>query len=518
MQAVNLPVPYMGLNTKYPLAMLKAPYAEGVINFNPINDGLVLRNGDSFYKTGNGANDNLDIVTIDDDNLVALSFDAAGLIYFRDVLANTLLFTSTTVGVGVYPNINPSFFHRYTFFWGCDAVRSDAGVWGTIGYTGLGATGKGAVPYKNRNYIINKDSTKYNYSEINAIAGFTHEVDLKDVSTTGANIACVTRITISDNVSTVDLLSFILFSGEVLFFSGTYPDSSTWAIVGRATIGKPLSYMSGIAYGADFIAFCTTGPTSLRDVFLKGDKYQAKGALGEEIFGLWKNILAVYSSSDSYPMKGVWDKRNNRVVIFFPGFYNTPDWIPSSYNGGTYFLIYDTDLNCWYLHFTTPTPGDSGSYFSTKGLAIFRDELYYLTDNTASFPGYEWIVMKKEGATDYDDQDPNAEGRSIPGYILSAPIVLNESQIQKCEGVEMIMENGFSSSVSVKIVGNLGQTETAAQSVIGTTSGIQSQYFNAGIESLLIQYELTSASVEDVSVGLNLYTVALWLSRGTSPR
>lgn len=517
MDPVTLPVPYMGFNQVYPLAIIRTPNAETLLNFNPTEGGLFLRHGDDEILLGGAGQPYLAIDLVEVENeLVSVLYDqTADTIVFKECPSETLLYTSPILA-GADALCNPGTFKKYTYFWGSDSVRSSAGVWGGIGYTGLGSTGIGSVAYKSRNYIINRDSTKYNYSEVNAISGFTHEVDLEGQSSSNSNIAIVARITIADNVSAVDLIAFVLFSGEVLFYSGNYPDSTTWGIVGRGTIGVPMSYMSGVAFGSDYIAFCQNGPTSLKDLFLKGDKQVQDPSFGAEISKIWKDV----SNIAGYRLPSVWDKQNERIIITLP-------FVPSidvndnpPYLSFPWFLIYNTRLQCWYLH--------RSSYIdrnSVAGIAIIREAnnyAVYFIQNGPFATTYSYSVSKKEGADDYVDRALDGTTYPIYGRIRSAPSALSESRVVKCEGMEMILQTGFvdqtTSPVNVTLIGNLGETETNTQNLTSTQTTIHSEYFNAGIESTFVQYELNVVSYADTEYGLDLYSTSLWVSKGTSPR
>ena len=49
--SANLPAPYGGIDQKTPIAVLKSPYCEELLNFNTTQAGLELRNGDTKYGT-----------------------------------------------------------------------------------------------------------------------------------------------------------------------------------------------------------------------------------------------------------------------------------------------------------------------------------------------------------------------------------------------------------------------------------------------------------------------------------
>ena len=332
MDPIPVPAPYGGLNDSIPKIALRSPECESLFNFNSTKEGISLRKGDSLYNgtrysPGTSVNINLATFCKYNDRLAFVPYYDSGTNQNHILEIDSYTISYSTAAIG-FANFYPQNFNNYLFLFSPDVaitpgIKFDGAAWTTIGYTGTGflPIGGGNV-FRSRNYIIQSNSNSYWYSRINAIDGALTKVDLAGIieSSSGTELSAISALTLSDQVTTTFIQCFIFSNGEILFYTGTYPDSDDWKLVGRARIGNLLSPRSStFSYQGDTIILSDSGIISLRDLFLKGSEQAVSLSINSKVQKEWTTIIKAiryYSHSPSGyiegNVKGVWDCRRRR--------------------------------------------------------------------------------------------------------------------------------------------------------------------------------------------------------------
>lgn len=508
MQPVPMPAPFKGIDEELPIIAVQSPYCESLINFNLMEQGAEVRNGDSIFSFMGGAprvygaGFTLYLHKYGDQYLFVSAYNTnTGQVEFWDVEAGTLAYSPA---VAASASFRSFYFNGYLFFLTPTAAHApgyyfNGAAWGAIGYTGISAAGAGAE-FHHRAYITKIGSAIYFYSDLYAITGAVHSVDLSTIIDSPASIVNLARITLSDNVSTQDLLAFVFSSGEVLFYSGNYPDSSDWTLAGHADISRPLYYNTGFQYQGDFIILTETGMISLRDLFLNGSGQAESLALSSKAEKTWREI-AVDEGVTAVGFKGVWDSVNQRIVIFTP------------INGAATEFIYDTSLKAWYFH--QPAPGLSDN-LGQRDAIFYKGKIYWASRRSGQA---NLIVWEKEGASGF--QDRNYDDASDVNYIydmISAPVSGGRAQVQVAGGMDVILETDLETVTDYYLIGDFGVLTQGPQKLPDLPSGVQKPNVNIGLESSFIQYRITGTTTSGKSVGLKMYGTNLWIEQGQAPR
>jgi hypothetical protein len=530
MDPVLLPPPYGGMNDRVPRVAIQFPQCESLINFNVNEGGVSVRAGDynigSAAKASTGFDETFQMAYFNNKILIFGVYNAS---YFRiyDYLGGAVAYTS---GLLADPQPLSSFtFKQYLFITTKSNVYYyDGTTYGLATYSPNTDLITGSV-YKARVYFTQYDSASYRYSEINAIAGTLHEVSLAGVSETASNIAIIAPISISDVVQSVNLLAFVFESGEVLFYSGTYPDSSDWTLVGSGKISSPISHNASIAFQGDVLIMCIGGVYSLREIFTSGNKHGSTLLYNADVNNLWIDTNKKQMNSYGYQLylntknnivSGVFDDINNRIIIL----YTASDASVSNAKDCLYF-IYNVSLNSWYVHQRELYPDDPLSSFCRCDILMYPSTngtvpLTMLTDDQTV------TVSIKEGATDYSPTDAYAE-RNLPSLdlasydyeVISAPLAAGRQYINNAVGLDVILETDMYEETDYRFIKDLGAEETAPQSLpVGPTDSIQKPFVNMGIEGVYVQYKISGTTARNKSIGLNIYGTNVWLANGSSPR
>ena len=515
MQPVPLPAPFLGVEESIPTISIQSPFCEYLLNFNPTQNGAELRHGDvKFNKVGGGVGTEIGIAMAPYSSTKLLLLTRQGATTeIIDVETGTV---EHTVGAVV-----PSFrlttlvFNNYLFFLNPDSANPgwyyNGSAYGNIGYTGSGFAPLGGNVFKKRAYIIQDSiSPIYWYSEISAISGALTQIDLSTVVSEKGSILIIAKITLADTVQSVVLQAFVISTGEVIFYSGSYPDSNDWEEVGRGKVGEILKTSLGLEYQGDYLIFCKTGVVSLRDLFLKGSGAAASLILNKAVKKTWQTYaIAAESAFETASgfLRAVWDRANERIIIFWPGVVNDAGVFDE--NAGSFQFIFDTVLKAWFFHISAGPGSD------TRPACYYKNKVLFATAGNENI-----MIYEKEGADDFTDRNYN--DLSDVGYdyeIISAPVTNGRAYVQQAVGLDVILNSDLFAETEYTLIKDLGVDETNPQVLSGVPEGtIQKPFVNMGIEGSYVQYKIAGTTVAGKSVGLQIYGTNLWIEQGASPR
>lgn len=527
MDPIPLSPPYLGVNQKVPIQALPSPYCENLLNFNSTLEGVTLRHGDS--KTLKitdtiGNKDPIGIFAYGTSNLFMFVLNSVtSMIDVYDVETAAVV-DSFASGGNFIINGYSLFFGGYFFFF-ADYVSSfsraySGAAWGAVGWTGASLNIHNGTVFKERAYLVQRNATYYWYTEIKAISGALNKVDLSTVISEFGYIAIITPIALADNVAVDNILAFVFFSGEILFYSGSYPNSSDWGLVGRAKIGSPLNYGSGIKYQGDYLVFHDGGVTSLRDLFLKGSEQAINLSVHANIASTWKSLIKEFRGSGGYGVnlayiEAAYDNINGRIIITFPRYLDSTGTIQV----GNFQFIFNTELTAWYFHQNFSVESLNVG-FLIQNIAFYKGKTYLLS-NAQAIDGTNdaFMILQKEGATGFADR--NIADTADVGFdyeIKSAPVASNRAYVQKGCAIDFIMKSDLYSQTNFYFVRDLGVETTTAQKMGTVPSTLQKPMANIGIEGSYIQYKVSGTTVTAKTVGLQMNSSNFWIEPGETPR
>lgn len=517
--SANLPAPYLGVQQTVPKAGLKSPYCENLFNFNSNAIGISLRHGDSKYKLldhGIGGIIAKRFAQYGNTKLFALAKSGADVSVW-DVDAGTV--STTLVGLGTY-SFATLFFNKYLFIFSSSALGAGtvyngaAGTFGAIGYTGPATAQYGGAVYKHRAYMILLNTASYSYSGIDAISGNCTTVDLSGIITNEATLSIIAPITISDQIASVVFLAFVFSTGEVIFYSGSYPDSDSWAEAGRAQIGQPLDYHSGMSYQGDFLVFCDSGVVSLRDLFLKGSEDAASLTVNSNIQTTWQNLIQAIRTAYTVPngplsapgigingqIAGVYDTKTQRIIISSPLYLDTAG-VPQY---GSFYFVFDTIRQSWKFH---------RSYGITNGvydITFYKNKVLIIDYNT------DMMVKTKEGATGYTDRNTNDTAEVNFDYdMLSAPIPFEKTADIEVAEIEPIMQSDLYTQTNWNLVADFGKQTSGNQPLTDQGVTVTKPAVNVGMHNITYcQVKMSGTTTSGKTVGLDLYSYNIWFNKG----
>lgn len=531
-KSANLPAPYLGQDSLTPTAVLKSPYCERLFNFNTTEAGISLRHGDDQWAKKD-VNTNGGVTT--ESFRAFIPYGASELFmcvgctgggvahrYYNistsgTKVATTVAHTSTTISTS--SEVFHTQFGGRVFTYGSSGGSDyyDGAAWGASTYSFPGSyVPVGGCAFKNRQYFIFKDSSSYGYSEISAVTGAVTEVPLASILSEPANLYVIAPITISNEVSSQQLLAFVFSSGEVLFYSGSYPNGSDWGLVGSGNIDIPLNYNSVISpYRGDSLVATRRGLYSLRDLFLRGSQDALNLVLSRPITPTWTELIdAVIGALGSGPERIaytqiVWWRAKNRLLVFIPRYLDSNGNLQT---GVTYFIM-DTLRGGWTQHRSFGFSGSGGG----NGLIIFKDKPLYCARNSAASTT-PLLIAEKEGSADFMDVQQLSATQTETNYdyeALMAPIPFPKTAVYETSQIEPILESDLYAETNYNLVVDFGRQTSGDQKTDAATTSVAKPAANVGMQNItFVQVKISGTTAADKEVGLELYSYNVWYSSG----
>ena len=514
-----LPPPYLGQSDRLPVAAMQNPYAEKFENFFSDGGTCQIRYGDRVTVTREGSAavyPTIGLASVRNKMFMVRDRGSPSRLTFYDVSypdgsfgAGTVVYTYSHAGDD---EIHTVFFRERLMWFGEFQLRpvngiveynSAANTWGLNTYTwGTITSPFGGAVHKNRAYFLNRNSTSYGYSEIDSISGPITEVNLRSVVSEDCFLYAIRSISLSEGIQQENVLAFIFSTGEVLVYSGSYPDSPSWQLVGRFMIPKPLYYNSVVDAKGDSYVMTEYCPVSLRDLFIKGADLALSEGIGLEIAYDWKNnVNALREAGTAFPFyNGVYDKINDRLVISFP-YYVQGESEDYTIQGWSNFFVYSYRTKSWSRIFCK---NDNVGVTKT---AYYANNVYYATgDGTVMLSNY-W------NDSDRQDQNFSQQQLAISARIKSAPLPTSKFGTNQIAGIEIILGTDIYNAVTVELIGDLGATTTGTQKTTGNGTNISKCFFNVGTNATYVQYDLKVESINSQQ-GTTVYATNIWFDSG----
>lgn len=526
---VPLPAPFKGVDSRTPLIALQSPSARTISNFHTAPEGLVLRRGDKKYNkitfaTGADASNRVLALTSYGDTkliLVAFSFFDSW-VRFYDADTGAVDQSVATVSTS---DVQTLYFNNYLYFFTNDLAwapgqvyNASAGTYGAIGYikkTGVAGLFRpfGGNVYKNRAYMLQKDEPAFWYSGIDEISGECPKRSLASLTNQPSNLSAICSFTLSDQVSAQEIQCFVFFNGEVLFYTGSYPDGSDWTSVGRAVIAPTLYFNSVITVGGDSYVLTDTGLYSMRALFAQGSEASSVNSFSENIDKEWTNLVSkirvatgIASGALDRFIKSAYDKVNSRIVIEFPYFL----LVDGTLTEGSTTFEYDISLGSWTVLYR-----NIDETYGSRDIVYYKNKLLQLWQN-ATTGAY---IAERETATGFTDRDVTDSLEIAYSYqVVSAPISNGKGLTQTFLGFDVFLESDLFTETNYRAIINLGVSNSAYQATTALTTGLQMPFVNVGAEGCYMQYEIIGQTAVSKTVGMTIYGFNIWKEDGQTTR
>lgn len=324
-QTKSLPAPTGGLNAKDPIADMNPSEAPIMTNWFPTPGSVDIRNGYATHATGAGLTGATEtIFSYKNGSTSKLFAICSGDVF--DVTA------AGAVGAPVVTGLSSSRFQHITMGTaggyylmmvnGIDKLRYyDGTTWsadgGVLTITGVNTQNIVHINnFKNRVWLIEKDTLHAWYLPVASIAGAASNLDLSGLFKLGGYLMAMCNWTIDNAAGIDDYAAFITSEGEVALYKGTDPSSAaTWALVGTFRMGRPIGRRCFIKAGADVLVLTSDGAFPLSKSLLT-DRSQLNLAATDKISNLINEDIQQYSNN--FGWQPILYPIGNKLIINVP--------------------------------------------------------------------------------------------------------------------------------------------------------------------------------------------------------
>lgn len=116
------------------------------------------------------------------------------------------------------------------------------------------------VLFKNRIYLIEKNSMNFWFLPVNSIGGEAKSIPMGQIFRRGGHIVTAKTWTIDAGNGSDDHMVILSSNGEVAVFAGYNPeDVSGWSLIGVFYLGRPIGQRCAIKFGGDLLILCEDG-------------------------------------------------------------------------------------------------------------------------------------------------------------------------------------------------------------------------------------------------------------------
>lgn len=363
------PAPVGGLNARDSLAAMEPQDAVDLDNLYPHGTYVELRGGSANHATGMTGNG----------KTLAVYNGLSGTNTMWCTTASGTYNVSSAGAVGASVAARTNGKHQWVNFGDgtnqwlimCNGVDKplyyDGATWTAVdgvsvpALTGVTTTNLIApMIFKGRLMFVEKSSLSFWYLAAGAAGGALTEFDLSGVAQKGGYLMAIASISIDAGDGPDDRFVAITSEGEVLIYVGTNPSSSTtWALVGVFTVGKPLGRRCLTKFGADLVLITQNGVFPLSRAVLSST-INYKTALSDKIQNIFNEDSITYGANFG------WE------AIVYPAQTALIINVPIAEDGTHRQYVMNTLTNAW-CRFDSWNAEDFG---------VFNGELYFCTGTT----------------------------------------------------------------------------------------------------------------------------------------
>lgn len=151
--------------------------------------------------------------------------------------------------------------------------------------------------YRQRIFLIKKDSLEIEYLAANAIAGAATNYPLGALFRQGGYLVALGTWTIDGGSGPEDQLAAVSSNGEVAIFAGS--DPTTWSLRGVYALGKPIGNQCLYKFGGDLLFLCELGIVPLSQC-LQGVAIERTQIVTKRVQTLFNAAIAANGNLDGW--------------------------------------------------------------------------------------------------------------------------------------------------------------------------------------------------------------------------
>ena len=434
----SLKAPVGGWNARDSIADMKPEDAITLENWFPTPSDLLLRRGYTDHVTSVLGGEVESLMAYQSPSGTNRLYCSAGTAIYNVTAA------SATSSIAVSGAGNARFQHTNftnssgTAFLLCvngsDGIRSFNGsVWSTQTITGVTASNLIHITqHKRRVWFVKDNTLEAWYLPVDAVAGTASKIDLSGFCRKGGELNAIDTWTIDAGEGIDDYWVAATTNGEIIAYKGTDPDSgSTWEMVGRWELGRPLGRRCFIKYAGDLLYLAEDGIWPLSKAVISA-QIQPRVAVTDKIVNAMNEAARQYFSNFGWQM--IFFSEAPFVLVNIPVSSGSQEQYVMNTITGAWCRFTGVDANCWEVFGGELYFG--GNQFVSKFWDAFNDDNvaingiakqafhYFKGKNLKKFEMVRPIIQS-DGApaapavamginVDFDDTDPTTTPTFTP--------------------------------------------------------------------------------------------------------
>lgn len=455
----TLPAPTGGWNARDSLPTMPSNDAVKLENLFPDTTGVKKRAGSRRWAHGVGA-DLVETLAPFSEADGTVSLVATGnLLGTKDLylLGSTADSTATAIGhVNTEPTLTEvrcqyvQFNHHLIFVNGTDTpfyVRDSSGPkWseenssGTDSFTApAGKTLTDAISisaYKNRVYIIPKDSLEFWYGGVESTAGALVSFDVSSLFNLGGFLLFAGSSSYRFGDSIQDVFVIVSSEGEIIAYQGDYPGSSTWTVAGHYYIPKPLGRRSFFPMGNDLQIITERGVIPLSAVVGGEESAGVYNTLSQKIDKAFISAARSYGAFDGW--EGINYTRGNYALVNIP-----------VQDGAVFEQYVVNTINGSWCKFTGQKAGtwcvaDKKLYYGSNSGYVFEADFGINDRTNASSDGVSIDIEALQAYSGFGSPQVEKQVTAIRPLMVGS-----ETNMELSTGVNVDFEDGYLATTSV---------------------------------------------------------------------
>jgi hypothetical protein len=340
----KFPAPVKGLVTATSLLDLPRDACSELVNFIAYPDRIETRPGYSSFSTGytnpverlhvySGVNGVQSLWATTDTGIYNAVAGAVGAAAIAITNGKTIS-TAIATGAGSYLLVAN----------GVDTIKQyDGASWTSIATFGATATSEYSYveTYRQRVYLLRKNSLNLEYLPVNSIAGATTQFNMGSIFRQGGKLVAMATWTVDGGIGPEDLLAIVSSSGEVGVFSGS--DPATWALRGVYFLGKPIGDQCLYKFGGDLLFLCELGVVPLSQA-LQGTVIERTTIVTRRIQTLFNTALGAGGNLDGWQI--ISQPTIPLLLINIPSLGPTQQFVMNT-QSGAWSIFQGWAATCW---------------------------------------------------------------------------------------------------------------------------------------------------------------------------
>lgn len=453
-RARTIPAPTRGWNARDALDNMERGFAIRLDNWIPQTGFCELRKGQMSHATGIGSG-----------AVEALMSLTAGTTKRLIAAGNGALYDATSsgaVGAALASSLSSNRWQHATFnnrlfmFNGADTPRDyDGSTVSVTSWSGSGLTNSNLIDvavFKERLFMLEKDTANVWYAGLKAITGTLTKFDLSMVHPNGGNLAAVGTMTLDGGTGIEDLIAFIFEAGSVAIYAGTDPGSAAnWALVGIFAIGCPIGRRCTVQNGPDLNVITENGyiplletarhrrtnPAGATSDLIRDEVTRAAQSYGSN-FG-WQSVLYPKSSLLIFNVPLVEGGQAHQHVM--------------NLTNRSWCRFTGQPAGCWVVH-------DKSLFFGSNDGAVYKADSG-LSDNGSN--------IESDGQTAYDYFGSRNSNKK---FTLARPLIASDGALPIAIGLGVDFADEIPTAIASTVTSAGAEWDTATWDVAEWAGGL----------------------------------------------